>query len=92
MKVRPELVNAPRALRIEAHPQIVAHQLLVIVLQLVSQKSVDPVNREMLAPIGAPFRPVISLHGEHKLPDGLRQAIEPFVVLCPYIPAMQSTA
>ena len=72
MEVRPQLVNAPGTLRIEAHPQIVADQLLVIVLQLMAEKAVDAIDSEMPTPVIAPFRPVVPLDGEDKLADGLR--------------------
>ena len=67
--------------RIEAHAQVIAHQFLVVELQLVAQEAVDPVDGEMLAPVVAPFRPVVALDGEDQLADGLRQLAQPVVVL-----------
>jgi hypothetical protein len=80
VKVGPQLVNAPRAARVEPHPQIVADQLLVVVLQLVPEESVDAVHREVVPPVVAPVRPVIPFDREDELPDRLGQVLQPLVV------------
>ena len=54
MKIGPQLVNAPRAVLVVAHPQIIVHQLLIVELQLVAPDSVDAVHGEMLAPVARP--------------------------------------
>ena len=55
MEVGTKLVDTPRAIRVESHAKIVAHQHLVVVLQLVTEKAVDAIDREMLAPIDRPI-------------------------------------
>ena len=42
--------------RIVADAQIIADQFLIVELQLVPQKSVDAIDREVLAPVVAPLR------------------------------------
>ena len=56
-----------------ADAQVIVHQLLIVELQLVPEHSVDAVHGEMLAPVLAPFRPVIALHGEQQLANGVGQ-------------------
>ncbi len=81
MEIRAQLVNAPGAVGIVAHAQVIAHQPLAVELQLVAQVAVDAVHGEVLPPVVAPFGPVVALDGEHKLADGLRQVPHPLVVL-----------
>ena len=81
IEIRPQLVDPPGAVRIVADAQIVAHQFLVVELQLVAQKAVDAVHGEMLAPVVAPLRLVVALHREDQLADGLRKLAQPGVVL-----------
>ncbi len=55
-EIRPQLVNSPGAIGIVAHPQVIAHQFLIVEFQLVPQKAVDAIHGEMLAPVFAPRR------------------------------------
>ena len=76
-EIRPQLINPPRPVGIVAHAQVVAHQFLIVEFQFVSQKAVDPVHREMLAPVVAPLRLVIALHREDQLPSRSARAGSP---------------
>ena len=78
--------------RIEANPQIIADQFLVVILQLVPEEAVDPVDREVFPPMLAPLRAVIPLHGEQQLADRLGKVPEPLVVLTGIVRSTESTA
>src|SRR5271156_1543396 len=75
-----ELVDAPGAVAVVAHAKVIADERLVVELELVAEETVNTVNREVLAPIVAPFGPVVALDGEQELANGLRQTAHPFVV------------
>ena len=55
-EILPHLERPPRAAGLKADAQVGAHQLAVVVLQLVARRAVDDVHAEMLAPAAAPFR------------------------------------
>ena len=55
VEIGPQLVNAPGAVALITHAQIVTYQLLVIMLQLMAQEAVDAIDGKMLAPVVAPF-------------------------------------
>ncbi len=80
IEIRTQLVDAPGAVRVVSHAQIVCDQLLIFKFQLMAGEPVDAVHAEVLAPVFAPILPVISLHRDEKLPDGLRDSRKPFIV------------
>ena len=71
VKVRPQLVDAPRAVFVITDAQVIVDQLLVVELQLVAPDAVHAIDREVLAPVIAPLRPVVALHGEQTARDRL---------------------
>ena len=81
MKVRPQLVHAPRTILLVADAQVIVHELLIVELQFVSPDPVHAVDSEVLAPVFSPFRAVIALHREQQLAKSVGQAPQPGVVL-----------
>ncbi len=80
MEVGTKFVDTPRAIRVESHSKIVAHKNLVVVLQLVTEKAVDAIDREMLSPSISPFLAVITLNREDELTNGLWNFTNPGIV------------
>ena len=80
MKIGPQLVDAPQAVLVVADAQVIVHELLIVELQFVAPDSVHAVHGEVLAPVLAPLRPVVALHGEEQLAKAVGQSAQPGVV------------
>ena len=69
MKIGAQFVNAPGAVAVVAHPEVVIDELLVVILEFVALDAVDAVDGEVLAPVVSPLGAVIALHGEQEFAD-----------------------
>ena len=61
VEIGTQLVNAPGAIGIVAHAQVIAEQLLVFEFELVAGRAVDAIDGEVLAPVVAPLLLVVAL-------------------------------
>jgi len=76
-----QLEDAPGAVLLEADAQVGADQLAIIDLELVAGLAVDEVDREMAAPVRAPFGPAHALDDESHRQDAVGKTVQPGVVV-----------
>src|SRR5206468_7966010 len=71
---------APRAVVVEADPEIGGDEPAIVALEFVAGRPVDVIDAEVRTPILAPLGLVTALHDEDEFLDVLRDALDPFVV------------